>query len=371
MHTTDSILLIGNSVRYLAQSGQRHGYAVHAADAFGDVDMRQASMCQRRAQRATPDALLDATKGLKHIGDMPWIYGAGFEAAPDTLLAFSRQRPGLLGNDPKVLQLLSDPARFFALLDTLDIAYPRTLLRQPPDRSDGWLFKASGRFGGLNVQLAKHGGHDVDNGYYQTFVNGRLCSLCFAADGREARPIGFSRLLARYPSAGDFRFAGAISGLQVSLVQQTRMRQVAQRLTRALSLRGVNGLDFVIDDGEPLLLELNARPPATLELYEGCLPRGGLACHLDAAGGRLPEIASTSRVSGMRMLYARRRLQVGAVDWPDWVSDRPSEGTRVECDEPLCTVHAVGTDAGAVEACLRQRADRLMDGINNLARDVA
>ena len=371
MRTTDSIFLVGNSVRYLAQSGRRHSYAVYAADVFGDTDTRQASTHVCRARCATPGALLAVMNGLKHTGDVPWTYGAGFETAPDELLAFTRQHPGLLGNDPKVLQLLFDPERFFALLDTLDIAYPQVSLRRSPDRPDGWLFKASGRFGGLSVQLARQRAHDIDKGYYQRFVNGRLCSLCFAADGREVRPIGFSRLLARYPAAGDFRFAGATSDAPLSMVQQVCMRQVAERLTRALSLRGVNGLDFVIDDGEPLLLELNARPPATLELYENRLPRGGLACHLDAATGRLPEVTPTSQISGMRVLYARRGLEVGSVDWPDWVSDRPSEGTRVKRDEPLCTVHAVGTDGGAVEASLRQRADLLMDAINNPAEEAA
>lgn len=374
MAAPGDILVLANTVRYLAQSARASGHAVHAIDAYADLDTRRA--CQRlfRAAEATPQALLAALSELVIDQDLPWTYGAGFETAPEVLQGLARRNRNLLGNDPRLLLLLSDPSRFFALLDELDIAYPQTR-QQLPANCEGWLFKPAGRLGGLGVRWARDAmsGHAADGsaGYYQTFVRGTLCSLLFAADTRDVAVVGYNRMMARYPSAGDFRYAGAVSGFAPTHEQQDLMLQVARRLTRALGLRGINGLDFVIRQGEPLLLELNARPPATLELYESCLPGGGFASHLEACRGRLPSRLSPDPVRGIRVLYARRSLSLADIDWPAWTRDRPAPGTQIVIDQPFCTVHAEGGDIESVEATLRQRADALDCLIRGFSEEAA
>lgn len=370
MKTGSPILVVANSARYLVQSALLSGHVVDAVDAFADLDTRLACRHWRKAVSCSPEGLDAALADLDIDQSMPWVYGAGFETQPEILRTLACRRRQLLGNDPGVMLLLADPSRLFPLLEYLDIRCPEVSL-QPPSCSDGWLFKAAGRLGGNGVTWARDAGSPAVPGYYQAFVRGPLCSVLFAADGKQIRPIGFNRLLVRYPAAGDFRYAGAVSGFQPSSDQEQVMLQVASRLTRALSLRGINGLDFVIRDGEPLLLDVNARPPATLELYEMNLARGGFATHLDACRGRLPGVVPRRGVRGMRVMYARRDHDVGHIAWPLWASDRPVNGSRLNRDEPICTLHAAGAGFESVEAQLRQQADVIDSLVNELAREAA
>ena len=358
MNPRDSIVLVGNSVRYLAQSARAAGVAVTAVDGFCDADTREASEHHQCASGLTPGHLSDAARGILEGRDSAWVYGAGFESRPSELLALTRHNRHVVGNDPSTVQLLADPRRLFALLSELDIPHPETKF-EPVPADSGWLIKPAGGSGGLDVRRCTATERLADDApvYLQRFVNGALCSLLFVADGTELEVIGFNQPLARFASAGDYRFAGVIGGLAPGEAVEHGMLTAARRLTRTLGLRGVNGIDFVMDRGRPLFIDLNARPTAALELYEDVLPAGGYLCHVNGCRGELT-LASTPRtVRGMRVVYARQSLRVGAIDWPAWVTDRPVPGEYIPADQPLCTVHAQGPDRETVEARLRERFD--------------
>lgn len=370
MAVSETVLLLGNSVRYLAQSAQGAGYAVTAVDAFNDSDTREASRRYARAGDHVGTTVDAALRALQAEPSSPWAYGAGFEAEPAVLSRLCRRFPRLLGNDPKVLQLLAQTERFFGLLDELDIAYPEIVTRMPADPT-GWLHKAAGRAGGTEVCLARQVSAATPSGYFQRRVKGVVCSLLFAADGSRVQELGFNRVTARYPAAGDFRFSTVIAGYEPTAQQATQMTDAATRLTRALGLRGVNGLDFVLQADEALLLDVNARPPASLELYESSLPAGGFAVHQAACLGRLPTRPTAVRIHGSRVIYARDDACPGTVDWPDWVSDRPAPGVSLTAEMPVCTVHAEGRSPEAVAVTLRQRADIVVDLLNRASREAA
>lgn len=329
-----------------------------AVDGFGDADTRAACAQYRLAKGLSPSELANAAREPLSDRNTIWIYGAGFESQPQHLLSLARHNRQLVGNEPSIMQLLAEPARFFGLLDELGIAYPESELG-PLEVGPGWLYKPAGGSGGLGIHRCTAGSPRVADvaGYCQRFVSGRLLSLLFVADGASLEVIGFNRVMARYPLAGDFRFAGVIGGLMPDEAVKRGMLVAARRLTRALGLRGVNGIDFVIHQGRPLLIDLNVRPTAALELYEDALPGGGLRCHLDGCQGRLTATPQPRMNRGMRVLYAREPLSVTRTQWPAWVTDRPQPGTHVAAEQPVCSVHAKGADPETVEARLRERVD--------------
>lgn len=362
-----SYLLVGNSVRYLAQSGRRAGMPLITVDAFADMDTVEAAQQVHRARAARADALAECAAGISGAEALGWSYGAGFECSPGQLTALVRARRRLQGNPAEVLHVLADPARFFGLLDALDIAYPEISPGRPGDTGE-WLFKAAARLGGMQVWPAAQAPRDTE-GYYQRRIGGELCSLLFAANGQEMRPLGFNRLTACAPQRGDFRFHSTISAYVPGNQLAVQMQQAARRLTRALGLRGINGLDFLLYAGRALLLELNARPPASLELYEKALPEGGLRAHIDACQGRLPALG-TSSPRGLQIVHARRSCIVGQVRWPHWARDRATPGSRIDAGEPLCSVHAAADSMQAVAPRLAQRACaaiELVEGFSEVA----
>jgi predicted ATP-grasp superfamily ATP-dependent carboligase len=139
-----------------------------------------------------------------------------------------------------------------------------------------------------------------------------------------------------------FAYAGAVTVDDVpEAVQATTSRAVA-RLTQSLGLRGLNGLDFILEGGTPYILELNPRPTATLDLYDEAVPGGLFVQHLHACAGRLEMGAiPQSEARAHAIVFATAPWRVpAAFDWPGWVTDIPAGGSVIAAGAPICSVHA-------------------------------
>jgi predicted ATP-grasp superfamily ATP-dependent carboligase len=376
------LTLLGVDVRSLAQSfaaqdrPQDRRWSrrpLTGIDCFGDLDARSA--CDRfvRAERWTSDALADAAIAVAR-GDASdrgteradLIISGGLDARPNLLRRLERHYH-LRGNGPEIAGLLAEPARWFDLLDRLGVAHPPIALRRPSE-PDGWLLKHAASCGGQAVLPAADAGPNLSaDAYFQRFVDGSVASVLFIADGRDARIIGFNRLFFETVGGRAFSYAGAVAWAGPPAEQQRTIRGWVDMLTRELGLRGLNGIDLVLppsaapmSERAPLLLELNARPTATLELHSERLPGGAVHCHLAACDGRLPSMpidATAPRAfRGYRVLYARHPVTVARNDWPAWCRDRAAPGSRIDAGEPICSVYGDGDDGVVVEQLLRGRA---------------
>jgi uncharacterized protein len=111
-------------------------------------------------------------------------------------------------------------------------------------------------------------------------------------------------------------------------------------------------------DGDAIqLLEVNPRPGATFDLFE---PEGDslFALHVDACRGILPTSAPSYRgAMAGAIVYAKRDIAVvPALDWPEWTADRPPAGTRIEIEQPVCSVFARGETADEARQLVEQRS---------------
>jgi predicted ATP-grasp superfamily ATP-dependent carboligase len=356
-------------VRALAQSARRAGLRVTGVDCFSDADCRSACARLVRARGCTADALaqaaLDSVSGnVLREGRKGLLVGGGLDARPDLLRRLG-QSFRIYGNPPETAELLADPPRLFDLLGRLGIKYPLVLHRPPAERTH-WLKKHAASCGGAGVVPAAGEGDSGVGTYFQKLTRGQVVSALFAADGREAVLIGYSRLLSAAIGNRPFSYAGAVAWNGPDLRRRGIIEGWIGALTRAVKLRGVNGIDLILPADEsvpPLVLELNARPTATLELHEYRLDGGGVRCHLNACAGRLPRPTSADLIRGTRVVYADRDLVIPDTRWPVWCSDRPVPATRVASGSPVCTVHAAATDSGRVEVLLGQRAAEILSSI--------
>lgn len=357
------LVVVGTSVRSLAEAGARAGYRVAAADCYGDDDTRSAAAMVALASMERESTLAAAAFSVH-----PWstrrprlVWGAGFEGAGHLLRKLQRSFR-LCGNSPFVMDLPGEPRRLFELLDTLDIPHPEVTFAAPAEPRD-WLLKHGAGYGGMGVFDATYTGGDGPrpDAYWQRRIPGGAFSVTFAADGGQATVMGFNTLAHGRQGPRPHVYQGAITGHALDGRQRGLVEDYVARLTRSLGLRGVNGMDFVLDGDEPLFLELNARPPASLELYDPDLPGGGaMACHVAACEGRLPVAGPVDGgvVRGHRILYAGHDMEVPAIHWPAWMKDRPAPGTRVAAGEPICSIHGDGESTTAVADVLARRATR-------------
>ncbi len=361
-------LIVAGSARPLAQACVDAGMSCDVIDPWGDADTR--ALARRHARAAIgEDGFETALSGL--IGRMRrehgWdgiIAGSGFEARPDALTALAAFAP-VLGNDAATVARCKDPRAVAEAARAAGLRSPDIRLHDGPDAipDSGWLVKPLGGCGGLGIRHARTG-EAVPAGHYgQRCVAGQPASVLFLADGRQARIVGVSR---QTPGslAGPYAWCEATGDLPCDRSVSARLERSLDRLSAAFGLRGLNGIDLVMDaDGEPVLIEINPRPTATMMLYGHRVAGGLFAAHIAACRGRLTDVNPVAgAVKGLRVVYAPLDMTVGDdMRWPRWCGDRPAAGSVVPRAAPLCTVHAEAGDGAAASRLLKQREGKVLD----------
>src|SRR5436309_1769128 len=285
----------------------------------------------------------------------------------------------LWGNPPAVLARVRDPRRLARVVGKAGLPAPRVRLTRPaPGVRGGWVVKPfhSGGGDGVAVWRPGRGAPMPRRSYFQERIAGVTGSIVFAADGRRAVPLGLSRVLAGEAAFGadGFRYCGNILGAagdpQFPADERLldRATLLAESVTRAFGLVGVNGVDFVARAGLPYAIEVNPRYTAAMELVERAYGLSLFDVHVEACRGALPpfDLAGARRATpqavGKAIVYARRPTALGDTrSWlldPD-VRDISPPGTRFAPREPICTIFARGRDAAACFATLTRRAARL------------
>lgn len=357
------VLIAGVSTRALAVSAARAGYRVTAVDAFGDADLREVAevlpLCPGGATRYTPAAA--AAAGRAVTADAV-AYTSNFENFPEAVSALARGRL-LLGNPAAVLTQVRNPLILARALRQRGFPVPATRASAPPAarEPERWLLKPRRSGGGHGTTPWRIGRPVSRRAYLQERIRGLTGSIVFASDGRRAVALGLSRQLVGERSFGahGFRYCGSLlaSGQAPLFPRQAellvRATALADAVTEAFGLRGLNGLDFVARDGVPLPIEVNPRYSASMELVERAAGSSLFAIHAGACEGRLPEPEGLPRrVHGKAIIYARRDVLVSdPVAWRvPAIADVPHPGERIGRGHPICTLFADGPDA---ERCLR------------------
>lgn len=333
-------------------------------DLYDDLDTRALALHSARCAAArggfSSRLLLQHARALAPAqGYGALVMGSGLEDRPHLRAALAQLAP-VAGNASEVVVLAKDPDRFFPLLDHLGIAHPLTT-RDRPAAPEGWLSKRAGAAGGAHVRPAQAAATAAHDRYYQRFVAGVPHSVLFLADGARALCVGVQRLRVEPLSLRrPFAFGGAVTLPQPPAGLLRTLNSWIAKLTVALSLRGLNGLDFIDHPHGPQLLELNPRPTASLSLHDTRLRGGLLAAHLAAANGRLPGALTQARQARAQIiLWTQRALCVPALDWPAWTSDRPALGERIAARRPLCSVAATAATPALAEQRALARRDAL------------
>ena len=360
-----TLVVAGLSARVLAEAAAQAGFGVVALDLFGDLDTRR--VCRQwlplaAAGASTIDAamLVAALHEAAQIPDVVgWVAGSGFDAAPPWLDSAAATLP-LLGMASVDMRAVRQPRHFFATLVALGLAHPQTRF-EPPADPRGWLVKHPGGSGGWHIRHAESTAAPQPGSYFQRAEDGMAMSALFLADGQAARLVALNRLNVRPLGALPFVYRGAVGPI-VSPVLQSHIEQALAALVPAFALCGLASLDFIAQGDKPLLLEINPRPSASMELHAQAWPEGLLPWHLQSLRGQLPPSPprQTAGQRGSEIVFARRagcitpELSATLAADAD-CHDLPAPGTRFAAGDPVCSVGAAGADIDAVENALHAR----------------
>jgi len=373
-----ALVILGASARAWATSVSRTGLDVHAADLFADRDLQAMATTVAVAPECYPEALAEVATGFP-AG--PWCYTGALENHPGLVDAIATVRP-LVGNGGEAIRRVRSPHELAVALAGVGIGFPRTLDDPATVPRDGtWLRKPLASAGGRGIMPWKAPVDGADGRgarrahVWQEHCPGLPVAGVFVVRSDGARLAGASRqLLGVAPwHAPPYAYCGSIDvdplSLPRPLVEQ--WNRIGILLAGPFGLRGVVGVDAIVSPaGRLVVIEINPRPTASMELVDrrtgGALAADHLAacgfvtgpCSPAPAGGRWAKGILRSaapiavdaelcdRLDGLNRIWSRTD------GWPA-IADLPRCGTVIPTGSPCITLFAVA-DGG-------RRARRLLD----------
>ena len=399
------LVILGASVRALAVSAHRAGWAVHAADLFCDLDVlaistKAVSVADDHGddEGGYPWSLRAAAASFPPT--VAWCYTGALENHPDLVDAIASTR-SLAGNPGAVLRKLRDPLQAAAAAAAAGLAFPETHLTPVGRPLDGsFLIKPLAGAGGRGIHRwtpevasdhRRRHAHGLPSTHaWQRFETGVALSAAYCLTHGTARLLGLSRQLIGEPwcHAGRFAWCGAVTlGPRPASPEYDRLTTGLQRFGDVLSSQfhavGLVGVDLVVDAaGRLVVIEINPRPTASMELFE----RSGVCSiadsHLSAFGfssstGLLASQPPTpaAPVWAKAVLFAEQATPVSpplidamlleAKAWTEadggWpaLADIPRPGQTLPAGGPAVTLFAAGRTADDANAELRGRVARV------------
>ena len=230
---------------------------------------------------------------------------------------------------------------------------PETLSAGELQQAPGpWLRKPRHGGGGRGVRRWA-GGRLAPAEILQRRIDGLSCSAVAIADGRRATVLGLTEQLHR---PRGFGWIGNVTPPRLPAAELAELdgqfRAVCDEVAARFGVRGAFGVDAVWDGRHAWVLEVNPRPPASLELFgPGCFEahvRGARGLGLPAAG--MPPATRCAKVK--LVLFAGRDVHAPEPGW--WpaalVRDIPHAGETIRRGAPVCTLVSATADPAELAA---------------------
>lgn len=371
------ILIIGVSTRGLAESAKAAGYELVTVDYFGDYD--QKSWCENLSLKRDLNLpfgsaqLYEASRNLKFEAV---AYTSNLENHPEVIRKFedagAEKQCRLLGNSADVLSRVRHWPTLFSFLQGQGVSVPETLYGHQPPANDKrrWLRKPIHSGGGHDISFWEKDRPTGATFILQEHVSGTSASASFVSNGKECVVLGLTgQIIGRSEfGASGFRYCGNILPLMAGQdAVLTQVRDIAARLTREFTLVGVNGLDFVLKDGQLFPIEVNPRYSASMELIERAYGLSIFELHVQSIQhGALPDFDLAARLAddgfyGKAILYAEQGgVAPDTRGWPARdIRDVPFPGETWSAGDPVCTVLASGLTRAECFAGLVAQAEAI------------
>lgn len=368
-------LALASSARFIVQSIIASGFSADAVDGFADSDTLQyAGECLRtrlsRCGSLSDDVYQDCQALIEKNDYAALVPGPGVESCQAALEALAAHLP-LAGNRPELMRACAQRSSLSAYLQGVDG------LKTLPKR-DLWVRKPAYSHGGVQAELSdltdlnKNG---TKSSEWTPYMAGTVVSQLFIAAQGQAKTIGFStQWQSHHNPDRPFCFGGAVNGSDLHQDARHAAQQCADRLSQALSLRGLNNLDYLWDGDHLYLLELNPRLGSSIQLHEGVLADGLFAAHWQACQSLRAFMDEWHAVEphvirAYAPIYAQTPwlIPAGFDEWPEGTADKPdldSAALRLSAGQPLCTVTAQGDSMAEALRLLQWRMRQLIKAVD-------
>jgi predicted ATP-grasp superfamily ATP-dependent carboligase len=352
------LLIFGASVRSAAQSALRAGYRPVCADLFGDADLTE--VAEVDVVSSYPNEFIGwSSRIFQDHGRLPIVYTGGLENHAVVVDAIADVHQ-LAGNHGKSLRTVRDPFRLAECFAAADIRFPHvtTSVRDAAKTKHSWLTKPRKGAAGSGIELWD-GSEPEPRAILQEFIDGPSISAVFVGNGREIWLAGVTIQLVGFGSLSASRFAwcGSFGPVRLPSALNRQVYRIGKTLVRQFGLRGLFGVDCIVEGGQAVPIEVNPRYTGSVEVLERASDWRAMETHMAACQDAvlpdsklLNQSACDQACCGKAVLFADETVQVEDLDmFSDFVSDRPSDGSIVNRRHPVCSVFG---QADSCEKCL-------------------
>jgi len=377
-----SILAIGAvDVSQLTVSAKRAGYSVFAVDFHGDQDL------EKNAQEnlsVLSNSNQENLKGLHNLSSRELIrlakiivknqdidvslLSSGLDDSFDDLSTINELVP-ILGNAPEAFLRVRKRNSFFSIWQDLEIPHPKTaIIKDFKDAKDIYknigfplLIKPLDGYGGSGIKKISTlyeldnwlDSNEVSISKYliQECLTGTSVSVSVMAVPGESLALTVNEQLIGLSDVGQrepFGYCGNIVPFSAPRDILDKCERTAEEVITHFGLKGSNGVDLVISEGVPHVIEVNPRFQGTLECTEKALGINLVETHVNACTENiLPDRGDLKQSSSKHIrliLFAQERAVVPDLILRKECRDIPHPRTRVEIGEPVCSIMLEGFD---------------------------
>lgn len=364
------LLLVAPSARMLSESARLAGYDFVALDYFGDLDTCEAGECyslnHTYGVEGDSDRCIDRL--YSHVGDVEFthvIYGSGFENHPE-YVAELEGKYRVLGNGSEALRRVRDWGNFFSSLERIGVSFPESFVvgrDEVRDFSGDWIIKPLRSGGGHGIfRLGEQVDFDAldEKVLIQRFINGKEISASLISDGSEAVCLCTTEQLIG-THFNKYRYAGNVAPLDADKELLREIEEVSKKVVEEFGLVGSVGVDMMLRDGIPYVVEVNPRVQGSMEVVEKVCGKSVVDLHVKACLREIDiaELAEELRRGRMRGYFGRKilfadrdvKFSIEKREF-DFVKDVPHYDEAIRERDPICTVLAEGKTRDECSAAL-------------------
>ncbi|MEQ1830692.1 MAG: ATP-grasp domain-containing protein [Pirellula sp.] len=392
-----SVLLVGFSVRAMAQCANRAGFSSVAIDACADRDLL--AIC-REYRPLSGDWLSWVNE---FFPDVPIILGGGMEHKLNELSELACLRSAEGNTTLQAMAQLRSLNRWQQWAHRSGLSWPRTVRScvqaetlAVGDLDSAWLAKPERSVGGLGIeQMHRLDRSTLDaffencpNRYLQKKRNGVAVGVTFLSSQHGATVVGCTAAqeCRVQPFVPQFLYRGSTGPIPLDQHSMNQLVRFSELVSQETNIMGLWQADFIVESGDWCLLEINPRWTASMEIFDTVfdirlvdLHRKCQDCSIDSiewnrTSVQLRERSLSPILSRLTkvILYAPRDLVISQEMSDDWwvlrwtgevpidgcrIADIPSPGSQVAFGQPVFT--AISFDQATAESFVKQLSKRL------------
>ncbi|MDD1725406.1 MAG: ATP-grasp domain-containing protein, partial [Euryarchaeota archaeon] len=139
----------------------------------------------------------------------------------------------------------------------------------------------------------------------------------------------------------------SVTPLRTSFARE--IEEISNSIATDLGLVGTNGIDFIIGNKGPVIIEVNPRFQATLDTIEGALGINLVDAHIKSCQGELVPRTRYNRFACRTVYFAEHDFYVKKTCEGKHYMDIPRKGTFIEGAKPV--ISAIGYGKSRDCAC--------------------